>query len=293
MTLWLIDANQRHYRLTDSFSPSFYVSGTSEKLTQLRSAMEQCGPALSVSLTERMDLWQNEMRPVLSVAVNQPSDFAGWGHWVHRFDSRLQLYNSDLMVASLYCWEKRVFPLARVEVETDQSGNIRAIECRDDEWAIDCQMPPLKIMQIRLAGLARIDPRHGRRTALEIEIDGTCRELDESDEPPAIGFVRLLKREDPDVVLSDWGDSTIMPLLRQQADRLKITLPLNRDDTMAVQESRSRSFMSYGRILFKNSGTTLFGRLHVDRQNSFISDKCDFTGLWELARITKLPVQYV
>jgi DNA polymerase-2 len=50
--------------------------------------------------------------------------------------------------------------------------------------------------------------------------------------------------------------------------------------------------MSYGRILFKNSATTLFGRLHVDTQNSFIADKCDLSGLWELARITKLPVQY-
>ncbi len=39
-------------------------------------------------------------------------------------DSRLQLYNSDLMVASLYCWEKRIFPLAYVEVETDDEGKI-------------------------------------------------------------------------------------------------------------------------------------------------------------------------
>src|SRR5260370_14237310 len=50
--------------------------------------------------------------------------------------------------------------------------------------------------------------------------------------------------------------------------------------------------MSYGRILFKNSATTLFGRLHVDTQNSFIAGKCDLAGLWELVRVTKLPVQY-
>ncbi|HUK30694.1 MAG TPA: DNA polymerase domain-containing protein, partial [Candidatus Acidoferrum sp.] len=56
--------------------------------------------------------------------------------------------------------------------------------------------------------------------------------------------------------------------------------------------TRSRSYMSYGRILFKNSTTTLCGRLHVDTQNSFIADKCDLSGLWELARVTKLPVQY-
>jgi len=102
----------------------------------------------------------------------------------------------------------------------------------------------------------------------------------------------LLKREDPDVILSEWGDSTILPLLRQQAERLKFSLNLNRDQAASVQQSRARSYTSYGRILFKASATTLFGRIHVDKQNSFISEKCDFAGLWELARVTKLPIQY-
>ncbi len=248
--------------------------------------------AVAVRLTERIDLWQNQLKQVLEITVLRPTELVGWGRWVHRFDSRLQLYNSDLMVASLYCWEKRVFPFARVEIEADEERNVRAIACRDDEWALDYELPPLKVMQIRLAGLSRIDPNHGRRTALEIEIDGRCWELDESGEPTAIGFARLMKREDPDVILSEWGDSTILPLLREQAEHLRISLPLNRDLAVPVQQSRSRSYMSYGRILFKDSATTLFGRLHVDKQNSFISDKCDCAGLWELARITKLPVQY-
>ena len=292
MTLWLIDRNQKHCRLTDTFAPAFYVSGSAEKLARLQDAAQKQTTDLRTQLTERIDLWLNATRPVLKVSVHRPIDFVGWGRWVHRFDSRLQLYNSDLMVASLYCWEKRLFPLAYVEVEADDEGRILAIECRDDEWTLDYEMPPLKIMQIRLAGLSRIDPTHGRRAALEIEVDGTCWELDETGEPPAFGFARLLKREDPDVILSEWGDSTILPLLRQQAERLKFALNLNRDLGVAVQQSKPRSYTSYGRILFKASAITLFGRVHVDKQNSFISEKCDFAGLWELARVTKLPIQY-
>jgi len=292
MTLWLIDRNQAHYRLTDRFAPAFYVSGSAEKLARLQDAAQKQAAALRTQRTERIDLWLNAPRQVLEVSVLRPTDFVGWGRWVHRFDSRLQLYNSDLMVASLYCWEKRVFPLAYVAVETDGEGKILAMECRDDEWAVEYELPPLKIMQIRLAGLSRIDPNHGRRAALEIEMDGACWELDETDEPPAFGFARLLQRRDPDVILSEWGDATILPLLRQQAERLEVSLQLNRDLSVSVQQTRPRSYMSYGRILFKASATTLFGRVHVDKQNSFISDKCDFTGLWELARVTKLPIQY-
>ncbi len=292
MTLWLIDRNQAHYRLTDSFTPAFFVSGSEEGLAHLQDAAQKQATKLRVRLTERTDLWLNAQRKVLEVSVLAPTEFVGWGRWVHRFDSRLQLYNSDLMVASLYCWEKRVFPLALVEVAADEEGRIQAIECRDSEWTLDYEMPPLKIMQIRLTGCSGIDPAHGQRPALEVEIDGTCWELDESGEPPALGFAHLLKREDPDVILSEWGDSTILPLLRQQAEHLKFSLNLNRDQAASVQQSRARSYMSYGRILFKASATTLFGRIHVDKQNSFISEKCDFAGLWELARVTKLPIQY-
>jgi DNA polymerase II len=292
MTLWLIDKNQKHYRLTDSFAPAFYVSGSPDSLARLQDAAQKQTTELRTQLTERIDLWLNSPRQVLKISVHSPIDFVRCGRWVHLFDSRLQLYNSDLMVASLYCWEKNLFPLAYVEVEADEEARILAIECRDDEWALDYEMPPLKIMQIRLAGLSRIDPTHGRRAALEIEMDGTCWELDETGEPPAFGFARLLKREDPDVILSEWGDSTILPLLSQQAERLKTELNLNRDLAVSVQQSKPRSYTSYGRILFKASAITLFGRVHVDKQNSFISEKCDFAGLWELARVTKLPIQY-
>jgi DNA polymerase-2 len=278
--------------LTDRFAPAFYVSGDHDKLVRLQDTAQNKTTELRTRFTERTDLWLNAPRQVLEVSVLCPADFLGWGRWVHKLDSRLQLYNSDLMVASLYCWEKRIFPLAYVEVEVDDEDRIKSIECRDDEWQLDYEMPPLKIMQIRLAGLSRIDPTHGRRAALEIEMDGTCWELDEAGEPPAQGFARLIKREDPDVILSEWGDSTILPLLHQQAERLKLRLPLNRDESAAVHQSKGRSYTSYGRILFKASAMTLFGRIHIDKQNSFISEKCDFAGLWELARITKLPIQY-
>jgi DNA polymerase-2 len=81
-------------------------------------------------------------------------------------------------------------------------------------------------------------------------------------------------------------------LLQKQAARLRVALPLNRDPEATVQERSARSYTSYGRILFKDATTTLRGRLHVDARNSFIADKCNLWGLWELARVTKLPVQY-
>jgi DNA polymerase-2 len=292
MTLWLIEPNQTRHRLIDHFTPAFYVSGPHAVLHRLQEEAARQPHALICRVTERMDLWEQRARPVLEMEVAHPNEFNSWTRWVRQFDTSLRLYNSDLMLASLYCWQRGVFPLARVEVEADSDGRVLAIECRDTEWAIDYEPPPFEILRVRLGGLKGIDPRHGSQTALEIEVDGRQFELDESGEPAAVAFQHLLARHNPDLILSDWGDATILPRLREQAAKLRLPLTLNRDDSAEVQQSRARSYMSYGRILFKNSATTLFGRLHVDTQNSFIADKCDLSGLWELARVTKLPVQY-
>lgn len=292
MKLWLIEPNQKRHLLIDRFTPAFYVSGSEDGLRRLQRALAQKNCAIACHLTERTDIWEKDPRRVLEVSVQHPSEYSSWGHWVHRFDSSLRLYNSDLMLASLYCWERNVFPFAFVETEVGSEGQVQSLECRDSEWALDYEIPPLEILRIRLGGLSRIDPSHGRRTALEIEVGGREFELDESGEPAAEAFRHLLKQYDPDLILSDWGDAAILPRLQQQAERLKLILSLNRDPDVAVQQSRARSYMSYGRILFKNSATTLFGRLHVDTQNAFMADTGDLSGLWELVRVTKLPVQY-
>ncbi len=292
MKLWLMEPDQKRHLLLDRFTPSFCVSGSPERLRRLHGALAQKSGAVAARLTERTEIWERKQLPVVEVSVKHPNEYSSWAHWVHRFDSALRLYNSDLMLASLYCWERNIFPLAKVEIEVDAENRVLALESRDNEWAIDYQHPPFEIMRIRLGGLSRIDPAHGRQTAIEIEVGGREYELDESGEPAADSFLHLLKQHDPDLLLTDWGDATILPLLQKQAAQLHLALPLNRDPDAEIAQSKARSYMSYGRILFKNSATTLFGRLHVDTQNSFIAEKCDLSGLWELARVTKLPVQY-
>jgi DNA polymerase-2 len=327
MVLWLLGPEGKRRRLLDpSFAPCFYVYGPEPRLTSLAHALA-ARAAVRCALTEKINIWDGGELRVLEVTVRHPTQFAALARFVHQYDSSLRLYNSDLMLAPMYCWQKGVFPLAKVEVEVrtgagdwglgaragnapipnsaslaaglasqNQAGTrppptVRALKCCDDEWATDYALPPLRIMRVRLEGLSNVDPQHGRRGALEVEVDGEWRVLDDSEEPVALGFERLLRAHDPDMILSEWGDSTLFPALLRQARKLDLTLSLNRD-AHPLERRRARSYMSYGRILFKGSTTTLFGRLHVDTQNSFIADQCELEGLWELVRVTKLPVQY-
>ena len=291
MTLWLVEPSGTHRRLIDRrFTPSFYVHGPEARLMRLAQWLAS-RRGCACRLVEKLSLFDRRALRVLEARPRRPTGFRGVARSVHRYDSNLRLYNSDLMLAPLYCWERGVFPLARVEVETCEGAEVRSLECRDDPWALDYELPPLRTLQLRLEGLGRVNPTHGRRGSLEAEIDGERRLLNGADEPVWVSVNRLLKRYDPDLIVTEWGDATLLPGLERQARRHGVQLALNRDGHSSEQ-SRGRSYMSYGRVLFKGSATTLRGRLHMDVRNSFIADKCELDGLWELARVTKLPIQY-
>ncbi len=302
MVVWLIETTspQRRRLIDRSFRPCFYVQGPNGLDPQLARLGETltARAAVTCELTERQNIWDRRPLRVLRVAVHHPTLFAPLTRFVRRFDSRLVLYDSDLMLASMYCWEKNVFPLAQVEIEADAALEIHSLTCRDDEWRTEYEPPPLRTLRIRLEGISDVNPKHGRHGAIEVAVENDWRTLDDSDEPTAQAFERLLRAHDPDVLVSEWGDDVLLPGLLRQAQRLRLRLPLNRD-ARPVERARSRSYMSYGRILFKESTTTLFGRLHIDTQNAFATgapeaegSSSGLEGLWELVRVTKLPVQY-
>ncbi len=114
MTLWLIEQNQKRHRLIDAFSPAFYVHGSPARLRRLQEALTARSRSVTCRLTERTDLWQQKALEVLQVTVLHSTEFNSWVRWVHRFDSSLRLYNSDLMLVPLYCWERKVFPFSQI-----------------------------------------------------------------------------------------------------------------------------------------------------------------------------------
>lgn len=293
MVLWVIDSGQRRFRLVDSaFTPCFYVGGARSTLAQLASHLARKFP-VRLARVERQDLWSGDWREVLQVGVPRLEQFAAIVRWVHRQAPRLELFNCDIQLPALYAYEKGVFPLARCAFDVQEPDRLRCLTLEDNPWATDYALPPLSVMEWRLEGEA-INPHHGHRAPLEVRVDDRVETLcaDDTDELLAT-LVRQLRRHDPDILLTDWGDSFLLPRLLAAAERHRCPLPLNRDTTRAARHWRARSYFSYGRIVFKASTTTLAGRLHIDRKNSFVVGETDLEGLFELARLTKLPLQYM
>jgi DNA polymerase II len=108
-----------------------------------------------------------------------------------------------------------------------------------------------------------------------------------------LGLRHLLEHHDPDLIVSAYGDSYLLPRLLELSDHYGIPLPLNRDAAQGVAHKKAHSYFSYGRIVFRDEQHLLFGRWHIDRQNAFLADDYGLDGTLEIARLTGLPVQTV
>jgi len=97
------------------------VHGLETRLASLAQAL-LARSAVKCTWTEKTNIWDGRELRVLEIAVRDPTQFAALARFVHRCDSSLRLYNSDLMLAPMYCWQKGVFPLAKVEVEDQGPG---------------------------------------------------------------------------------------------------------------------------------------------------------------------------
>ena len=123
--------------------------------------------------------------------------------------------------------------------------------------------------------------------------DGRTHELEAEDLPGLVReLARWLKRADPDLVLSDWGDEVIIPTVWRWSREYGVPLPLDREANPAPRRfSGGRSYFSYGRIVYQGSSAPFAGRWHLDRRNSFYYRESGLMGLIQIARIGQMPLQ--
>ena len=103
----------------------------------------------------------------------------------------------------------------------------------------------------------------------------------------------LLQRHDPDLLLSMWGDTWLLPHLLEISKDWGISLPLNRETDREVLHRPERTYFTYGQVVHRGRQVHLFGRWHVDGHNAMLFHDYGMHGIYELSRVTSLPVQTV
>ncbi len=290
MCIWLIDQQGRPHALGDNFVPAFYVRGPQEELRALCKMLRARRAPVELRRTERRELFLDQDVEVLEVGVRVPGMLPDLFRQAADTYPHLTYYDADIPLPQRYMLRREIFPLAWCAVE-HEAGRIRHIEALDTPWDVEYRLPPLRVMTLRLDGELQ-DPNRGHRHDLLVEIQGRqyCFKRQHSRQL-LLGMRHLLEHFDPDLLISAFGDNYILPRMLELSRHYGIPLPLNRDPQQAVAHKKAHSYISYGRVMFRNAQHTLFGRWHVDRQNAFLASDYGMDGALEIARITGLPLQ--
>jgi DNA polymerase-2 len=292
LTLWLLcqDENEglQRLRLHQDFPVTFYAAGPPARLRQLWRFLKSQPIPLKLSRAARRDLFQPHPVTVLAIEVAQPADQPGLFRQVSQAFPDLTYYDADLPIALRHAAVYSTFPLARCQVETDQQGKISQLVTLDTPWELDAQFPPLQILSME----PDIDPSHAEPRHLLLRQGRFSYRLAlEPARPFLINLRAILQRHDPDLLLTMWGDTWLLPHLLALARRWDIPLPLNRDANRPISYRPERTYFTYGQVVYRGRQVHLYGRWHLDAHNAMLFHDYGLEGVLEMARVTALPVQ--
>lgn len=284
MVYWIKTWNGTHRVVDRGFLPKIFVRSSAEKLYELERVLQILDAVESVE-RESKRLWlADEPKEVLGVTIK---DYSRVEETARTIDNRgkyrdYDLFNVDLRFSQRYLVDKALFPMGRVELSPKPM-------MLDDPFDMDYELPPLSAAELWATtsgrkGLEAFDDRLVRAEVGFEVIDGDeeyiIRELE--------GTVQRL---DPDIIYTNGGDAFLLPYLDHRAKTLGMEPPRLGRERQRRPSTKGKSYFTYGRILYKPPSQKLAGRIHLDRDSSFMLVEGGLGGLIDLARISRTPVQ--
>jgi DNA polymerase II len=290
MVLWFLTPEGAALRLTDAFPYVAYLGGSREKVRRAIKILEAQRWLTRAYPARGRDLGSGEELPVWALELKTYQHLPKLRAWLGGKEGALAAYNCDLDVPAYYLYRQGLWPGAWYDLEA-RDGRLAALAPREEQFARDVTLPPLNILGL---GLTR-DPLIplGAGNNLSVTWEGLTLELEAADRAGLVREVAgWLRRANPDLVLSDYGDEDIIPLLWRWSQEYRVPLPLDREPGRVSRRfAGGRTYFSYGRVVYQGSAAPFYGRWHVDRRNSFFFREADLLGLVQISRLGQLPLQ--
>jgi DNA polymerase elongation subunit (family B) len=267
IVLWIKGQDVRKFEFT--YTPHFYVHGSSTDLEVLK---KELGDALSISEAKvRAAPSMHEMKVLRISAPIGVFREAAERIYAIGAHGRYLLFDVDMPFEHRFMLERGIFPLAHVSV----NGN--SIECLDAQGELDYDVPELTTVEM---------DAYVNGNEIEAQVDGETFSCGADALMQAMAAVR---QRDPDVVITRGGDR-FMHTLFSMSTKLKLPFLFGREEGLHTPYA-SRSYSSYGRVVYRHSPAFLNGRVHIDADNSFMYSEAGMDGLFEVSRLSYFPPQ--
>lgn len=291
--LWVMDSEGKMHVFQDCHYPVIYLSGRQDIMDRIVARLRDLN-ALSEepSWEIRKHFYSNQECRVLRLSVSKPSILKKMHKKLYVFYGIFDIYHSDIDLLSHYMHFRNIFPLALLEIESE-GDRIIQIKSLEDIHSLEYEIPRMKIMEMKLSQSHRLPISSENHIVFKSGYN--IYKIYNNDPKKMISEINaVMEIEDPDVILSSFGDQKILPVLFSISQDLKIPLLLDRDTKMKTVRTiltKGTSYNTYGQWIYRAASYPLFGRWHIDSQNSFVYKETELHGIIELARISRIPVQ--
>ena len=288
VVVWFLSEDGTRHRFTQPFPVTFYATAPPARLLELRRQLLQQPIKLRLYDTQRRDLFVNANIPVMAIEVEQTAlQPLLFQRLSHDFPD-ITFYDADVQLSLRYQAQTGVFPLAYCRVSTDENLVIQSIQALDTPWELDPPPPPLRVLSLE----PDVNPAHSEPTELLIRYEKhTGRIPLQPERPFIINISAILQSYDPDILLTNWGDTWLIDHLLKLSKKWKVPVALNRELGRGIARRGEKVYFSYGQVIHRGQQVHLFGRLHIDRCNAMLWGDYGLDGVFELGRVTGLPLQ--
>ena len=280
--LWMLTDSGERISIDLEFPITFYAAGDFRLLRQAWAYLRD--KEVELARTERRDLFSGE-RDVMAVTVQQPATLSSLYRQLSDHFPALDYYDADIPLSLRFAARFGVHPLGRFSIDAQKK-----ITPLDTPWELEPAPIPLRILTL--------EPDHNpaQRPPTKLHISTGKSSFWVSLTPSKtflIGLKAVLQRVDPDLILSNYGDTWLFPQLKIWSAETRIPCNPNRDPEMDVLTRKASSYFAYGQVVYRGAQTHLFGRWHIDQRNAMLFDEYRLHGVLEQARVTGLPVQEI
>ena len=296
--------NYRYVRIEEKWQNYFYVASNNiselEQLVQNDSISSLIGSYDFITKSETI----TDIKKSTVLKLATPRKNLKLANIIERMNGYkdFRLYNVDLLPEQQYFFEHDIFPLGFFEITNDSSVDLVWKSTADTVDSTDYSLPYFEKIHIKInfpkGKIVKLTDELNSISIVHYEDNNKDKShiidiTDKSEKKILQELIKIVQDIDPDFIFTDDGDSFTFPYLIHRAELNQIELCLSRDDNKPLTNPKRKgnSFVSYGRTYFKPSTIKLFGRIHIDKSNSFtIRTGSDLEGLFEISRLCRMPL---
>ncbi|HXT84789.1 MAG TPA: DNA polymerase domain-containing protein [Verrucomicrobiae bacterium] len=321
--LWIKELDGKVKRLEHPWSPSIYV--VSDSKSELISLLNNNNINSFIKEYEFVNSlkYSLDTSKVLKISLKDSSLILNLAKNIENLCKKFEhyrLYNIDIPSEQSFLYEKDIYPLGLYNVLEASESNLFNLQLIDDSInSFDYDIPNFKFLSFDIAAERKSIAYtfSDKINAIQVNVFDNLGKTNETfliskenELDTILEFSCIIKKIDPDIILTTGGDQFLFPHLFYKAKSWNIDdillSNLNRESdqdfikrknsfilktNFSSPNNRSSSFLSYGKVYFRSRSFYLYGRIHIDSNNSFIHKDNGLDGLAEISRVCRIPLQ--